>query len=490
MFILLGQMWIGLILHGCIGTDVRPDTLAPTDLSQVEILGLNDSQVFINQSINLSARFTNAQGEEVSTTFDWSSTNPAVAVIDGNGVLSTLSLGQTTIIASAQGTRDSMQIEVINNPEAVAEIAIQTPESQSSLLIGESFTIEANIMNADGESVPNTELTWISSDTTVATVDPTGLVQALATGQTLIHAEFMGITSNDLLITVVTDNTQIASITLNAPTDQIEIGEEFTFTAVARNNEGNAIDGLSFEWSSSDSEVLSIDENGLATGLSAGEATVTAQSGDIKSQPLSVRVIDVNQVANVSISAPSNSLEVGDNLQFSATATNAQGNAVDINNIIWQSNQPALMTIDESGLATALASGTVQVTAVVDEVTSNTLTVAISEPSMTASRSGDFQGQNGYRTEGTAVLRILEDGTSLSLDLQENFGASNGPGLFVYLSNSRTSVGGGIELGPLQSNAGAQSYAVPAGVSLTQYNFVLIFCRPFSVPFGAAELEP
>lgn len=82
------------------------------------------------------------------------------------------------------------------------------------------------------------------------------------------------------------------------------------------------------------------------------------------------------------------------------------------------------------------------------------------------------------------VLQVGLDNT-LTLELQEDFSSSNGPGLFIYLTNNGTSIAGGIEVGELQSSTGADSYSLPQGVTLSQFDQVLIYCKPF----GVAELD-
>ena len=76
----------------------------------------------------------------------------------------------------------------------------------------------------------------------------------------------------------------------------------------------------------------------------------------------------------------------------------------------------------------------------------------------------------------------------------EDLDTSNGPDLRVYLS---TTPSGGprdafdddyVELGRLKGNKGDQNYDVPPGTDLARYRSVVIWCKRFSVPFGAAPL--
>lgn len=69
----------------------------------------------------------------------------------------------------------------------------------------------------------------------------------------------------------------------------------------------------------------------------------------------------------------------------------------------------------------------------------------------------------------------------------ENFRATNGPDLFVYLATDESAMDY-INLGRLKGNIGNQNYMIPPGVDFTKYNTVLIWCKQFSVLFGSAKL--
>lgn len=100
---------------------------------------------------------------------------------------------------------------------------------------------------------------------------------------------------------------------------------------------------------------------------------------------------------------------------------------------------------------------------------------------------GDFIGVNDgiHNAEGLANVIPLGNGTSV-LRL-ENFKATNGPDLYVYLATDK-SASDIVNLGRLKGNIGNQNYLIPAGIDLTKYNTVLIWCKAFSVLFGSAQL--
>jgi hypothetical protein len=121
----------------------------------------------------------------------------------------------------------------------------------------------------------------------------------------------------------------------------------------------------------------------------------------------------------------------------------------------------------------------------------NTISENLSVVTMSASSNetliGNFVGAGDgfHNAEGVAKIIQLADGTDI-LRL-ENFKATNGPDLYVYLSTDKTNADI-VNLGRLKGNIGNQNYLIPAGTDITKYNTALIWCRVFSVIFGSAQL--
>ena len=99
-----------------------------------------------------------------------------------------------------------------------------------------------------------------------------------------------------------------------------------------------------------------------------------------------------------------------------------------------------------------------------------------------------------HETVGTARVVRLPDGQVIVR--LEGFETSNGPALYVYLSqNPATGEEAAfdeefVDLGPLKGNVGDQNYVVPEGVDATGYASVVIWCDRFDAAFGAADLGP
>ena len=121
-------------------------------------------------------------------------------------------------------------------------------------------------------------------------------------------------------------------------------------------------------WTSSDTTVAWIDSaTGLAVGLSAGISTITATSGSIKGFT-TLRVVStaVPRISVFPANGADGNINQGYSQQFTAVHTTHTGKIRDLTNeVIWKSSNPAIATINSTGLATSLATGTTLITAAI-----------------------------------------------------------------------------------------------------------------------------
>ncbi len=488
-----GLILLLLSVASCIGVDVLQDPETATNLSRVDIVNPGSTQLFTGDTLQLSFTYFNPEGTEmIPSNISWESSDPAIALVDGSGQVTALSVGNVRIVVTAnRSATDSLDLTITNNPDSVNTFTIQAPAGQAALVQGESLQLSFVAINADGDTIQGQNPVWVSEDTTILTVSNTGLVQAVSTGQTSVKAILGDIESDPIFISVVVDNSTLASIQITPLFSNIQLGESQQFTAKGFNMDGDSLSGLNFIWESSDPSLATIDAHGLAQGLGGGTVSIRARVDDFFSSPASLQVIDPNQVTSLQITAPDNTLTVGETTQFSFMAFNANGTALDNAglNPQWFSSSSAVLSIDANGLASAQNNGTAQIRADLDGVLSNIVFVAVQDSTVSESRTGTFQGLNGYTVRGDVTVRNPSNQNNLVIETAANFFSQSGPGLYIYLSNNANNANGGIEVAPLQANSGVSTYQVPEGVGIDDYNFVLVFCKPFGLPFGAASLN-
>ncbi|HEX7142636.1 MAG TPA: DM13 domain-containing protein [Nitrososphaeraceae archaeon] len=117
-----------------------------------------------------------------------------------------------------------------------------------------------------------------------------------------------------------------------------------------------------------------------------------------------------------------------------------------------------------------------------------TMTMNISQSAQNKALIGNFIGIDDgiHNAKGLAKILILSNGSQI-LRL-ENFKSTNGPDVHLYLSNNEQA-NDFIDLGRLKANNGNQNYKIPMNIDFNHYGYVLIWCKPFSVLFGSAQLN-
>jgi hypothetical protein len=100
-----------------------------------------------------------------------------------------------------------------------------------------------------------------------------------------------------------------------------------------------------------------------------------------------------------------------------------------------------------------------------------------------------------HPTEGTATIYQIGDGTRVLRFT--GFSTSNGPDVHVYMvaaddakDAATVEKAGFVDLGVIKGNIGDQNYTLGSDLDLTKYRAVSIWCKRFSVNFGAAALRP
>jgi len=187
----------------------------------------------------------------------------------------------------------------------------------------------------------------------------------------------------DLLAERVTiEDLGIQSITVTSSKDVIAVSEVLNLTAVEGTSGTDLASTLT--WSSSDDSVATVAAGGVVTGVADGSVTITAAIGGVEGATM----LAVSSAGLLSINVTSNALpvDVCTSAQFAAEGTFADGRVDDVTDqVVWASADTATATFDDTtpGLLNTVQSGTVNVTASLDGITSTELNVVVSD-SLTA----------------------------------------------------------------------------------------------------------
>lgn len=157
----------------------------------------------------------------------------------------------------------------IRIPVASVQVAPQDPE----LEVGQTLTFEATTRGPGGETLAGRNVSWSSTDPSVATINAsTGRVTAVARGTTTIRATSEGVSGSTILTVVEVP----ASVTIEPGNAILAVGGTVQLSAVVRNASGQELSGVGVSWSSDNTGVAQVDGAGLVTGVAAGSTIIRA----------------------------------------------------------------------------------------------------------------------------------------------------------------------------------------------------------------------
>ena len=224
--------------------------------------------------------------------------------------------------------------------------------------VGETITITATLRP---KTAIDKTLTWSSSNETVATVDQSGKVTAVALGEAVITAASSNPeVSATCKVTVVP--TAVSAITLNPTEWSGEVGESFTITATVA---PEAATDKTLTWTSSNEAVATVDTNGKVTAIALGEATITvATSNPEVTATCKVKVVPT-AVSAITLNPTEWSGEVGESFTINAIV---EPEAATDKTLTWSSSNEAVATVNPDGKVTAVAVGEAVITVKAGEV--------------------------------------------------------------------------------------------------------------------------
>jgi len=180
-----------------------------------------------------------------------------------------------------------------------------------------------------------------------------------------------------------TSTATVSSLQIVPGSVSIGTGTNQEFTATAQLSDGSSKNVTnSVQWSSSDTSVASVNAGGVATGAAPGTVTITATSGTVHSMAtLQVTGAAANLVS-LAIFPTAPSMPVNTSQQFTAIGTYADGSSSDLSNLVtWSSSSTVTATVTTTGLVTALAAGTTNISAIFAHVSQST-SLTVTAPSI------------------------------------------------------------------------------------------------------------
>lgn len=224
-----------------------------------------------------------------------------------------------------------------------------------TLPVNGAATVVATAFDCDGNTISKKQPSFSSTDPTVVTVTPQGQVLAIAVGSTTISAVANG---KSAVAHVTVTPEQATSVTITPNTLTLRTGNTRQLTATARNNQQVVIPGRTFRWSSSNTAIVAVDQNGLITALTPGNVVVTAETDQTVGQA-AIQVTNV-PIGSCSLSPATTKVTTGQNASYTLTLRDTASNVIPTQNrqIVWSSTNEVVATVSNTGLVTTRRAGT------------------------------------------------------------------------------------------------------------------------------------
>lgn len=341
----LKKIYISLILILAI---VIPIRVSATGIS------LNKSSITLGVGHTESLKYT-IDDSLNRTDIIWKSSNPSIATVD-NGIVTGISEGSTIITASINGINSTCKVTISSNYVEVSGISLN--KSSISILVG---TTEKLTKTISPSTATNQDVTWTSSDTSVATVSTSGDVTAKKVGTTIITVT----TNNGYKTTCrvnVVDTVKLKGISLNKAT--LTIKEKQTETLKITFNPNSATN-KKVTWKSSNTNIATVNSSGKVIGVSPGTATITVVSNDGEFKATSKITVEAisKKVTSISLDKKELTLVSGETAILKHTIN---PDYAENKNVTWKSSNPSVATV-EDGKITTISTGTTEIIVVSED---------------------------------------------------------------------------------------------------------------------------
>ncbi len=282
----------------------------------------------------------------------WRSTNPSVATVDENGIVTLKKSGLTAIMVSS---RIDSSITAICNLEVTKSVTgVKLDKSTHEMFVGETFRLTYAISPAGAS---NAEVTWSSSNNSVAAVDQSGLVSAKGVGTTVIMVKtkdggYTALCTVNVGRVATAIKLDVTSLVLNA-------GEYYYLEATltpADTTEKTVM------YESSDTKVAVVSKKGKVTAKSSGACVIMAKT---KSGSMAYCAVTVMQgVTGLELSDNVLQIAVGEEYEMDVTI---KPKTASNKNVTWASSNEEVFTVDDEGEIEGIGGGVAVLTCTSEE---------------------------------------------------------------------------------------------------------------------------
>lgn len=341
-------------------------TVTPEPVATVSIAPARDT-LAVGTERALSATVRDADGRVLTgRTVAWSVSDPDVASVSSQGVVTALAPGSVSVAGVSEGRVGQATIVVL----ARLANAITLTPANSTLEVGGTVMLTTQVTDPVGNILPDRIVAYSSDNQAVATVNAQGIVTAVARGTARITATSDGRSTS---ATVQVIDVPVATVQVLPSTVDVVLGTSRALTVQARSANGTLLSNRAVTWTSGAPTIATVTSGGVVSGVSVGVAVIAATVDGITGfSTITVRALEV---ATVTISPGAPELTVNQQIQLDAAPRTAAGALVPGRTIVWQSSNQDVAFVTSAGVLIGVSAGTATITATTEGVSGTTTVI-------------------------------------------------------------------------------------------------------------------
>jgi len=397
----------------------------------------------VSRQFTVIATFSDSTTQDVTNVATWSSGSTSIATVTVSGLVTAKNIGSTSISAAFESVSTSTPLTV--DASNLSSISIQAANGSSSIAQGTKIAIIATGHFNNGSTNNLSALvTWVSSDTTVASFSSVNQLSGLKPGGVTITASLGSISAS---VPFTISNATIQTITVTPVNQTIPLGWHQLFSAVGKFSDSSIQDiSNSVTWSSDNSAVAKFGAPGSSTGVilgvNQGTATVSAvfSFGGVSATGTTGLTVSSATLSSIKVSSTGAFVAPGSTLQVNAKGTWSDGSSQNLNvYATWSSSDTSVATVGVAGLVTGQSAGTTTITAT-DGTKTSTLNLVVEGSNLVSIR---ITPQN-LKLPATIETQLIAMGTfsdGNQLDLTSAVTWTSSAPSVATVSNSAVSAG-------------------------------------------------